>query len=155
MKNITCIEIMTQKGNLKYLEQLKYPAKFNRKNTTKAESKIWYEFLKNKPSGYKFTRQKPLHRFILDFYCSKLLLCIEIDGVYHLKKQSYDKERDKFLNCLNIKTIRFKNEEVLNNLETVKDEILKVIQERKAALSREVPAGRRVLKNVVVDLMIK
>ena len=137
MRDITCVEIITQKGNLKYLEQLRSAAKINRHKMTRAESKIWYEFLQHRPMNYKFTRQKPLNRFILDFYCSELLLVIEIDGGYHFKKQNYDKERDKFLNCLNIKTIRFKNEEVLTNLETVKSEIIKNIQERKASLSRE------------------
>ena len=129
---------MTRKGNLKYLEQLRTPSKINRNNPTKAESKIWYEFLKNRPENYKFTRQKPLNRFILDFYCSKLLLIIEIDGGYHIKKQNYDKERDKYLSCLNIETIRFENEEILNNLEKVKNNIIKTIKERKASLSREV-----------------
>jgi very-short-patch-repair endonuclease len=138
VKNITCIEIVTQKGNLKYLEQLKLAAKINRKNSTKSESKIWYEFLKNRPMNYKFTRQKPLNRFILDFYCSELLLVIEIDGGYHIKKQEQDKERDKFLNCLNIKTIRFKNEEIMNELDKVKEKILEMIIKREASLSREV-----------------
>ena len=146
MKNITCVEIMTQKGNLKYLEQLTWAAKMNRHKMTKAESKIWYEFLINRPLNYKFTRQKPLDRFILDFYCSKLLLIIEIDGGYHVKKQNYDKERDEYLSCLNIETLRFKNGDILNNLEKVKEEIIKRIQERDASLSREVPEGRRVLK---------
>lgn len=135
---------MTQNGHLKYLEQLRWAAKINRKNPTKAESKIWYEFLKNRPLNYKFSRQKPLHRFILDFYCSELLLVIEVDGGYHVKKEEQDKERDKFLNCLNIRTIRFKNEEVLNNLNRVKEEVIKIIEERKASLSREMPKGRRV-----------
>ena len=129
---------MTQKGNLKYLEQLTWAAKINRHKMTKAESKIWYDFLKSRPMNYKFTRQKPLDRFILDFYCSELLLIIEIDGGYHNKKQNNDKERDKYLSCLNIETIRFKNEEILNNLEKVKSEIINNIQKRKASLSREV-----------------
>lgn len=129
---------MTQKGNLKYLEQLTWAAKINRHKMTQAESKIWYEFLVNRPLNYKFTRQKPLLRFILDFYCSELLLVIEIDGEYHLKRQNYDKERDEFLYRLNIETIRFKNEEVLNNLEKVKEKIIEIIQKRKASLSREV-----------------
>ena len=139
---------MTQKGNLKYLEQLRWAAKINRHKMTKAESKIWYEFLKNRPMDYKFTRQKPLDRFILDFYCSELLLVIEIDGGYHIKKQEQDLKRDKFLNCLNIKTIRFKNEEILNELNKVKSEMINNIQERKASLSREVASEtrRRVLK---------
>lgn len=129
---------MTHKSHLKYLGQLRWAAKINRHKMTKSESKIWYEFLKNRPLNYKFSRQKPLHRFILDFYCSELLLAIEIDGGYHIKKQEQDLNRDKFLNCLNIKTIRFKNEEVLNKSEKVKNEIIKNILERKASLSREV-----------------
>ena len=129
---------MTQKGNLKYLEKLKWAAKINRSKMTKAESKIWYDFLKNRPMDYKFTRQKPLDRFILDFYCSELLLVIEIDGGYHEKRLENDKERDKYLSCLNIETIRFKNEDVLNNLDVLKERIIKIIQERKASLSREV-----------------
>ena len=116
---------MTRKGNLKYLEQLKTPSKMNRRNPTKAESKIWYEFLKNRPENYKFTRQKPLYRFILDFYCSELLLVIEIDGSYHQRKYNYDKERDEFLSRLNIETIRFNNDEIMFNLEGVKEKYLK------------------------------
>lgn len=119
------------------MEELRILSKINRHNPTKTESKIWYEFLKDKPLNFKFTRQKPINRFILDFYCSQLLLAIEIDGGYYNKKQNYDKERDKFLNCLNVKTIRFTSDEVLNNLEKVKNEIRKVIYERKVALSRE------------------
>lgn len=137
---------MTQKNHLKYLEELRELSKRNRKNLTKAESKIWYEFLKNKQTGFKFTKQKPLYRFMLDFYCSELLLAIEIDGDSHISKRGYDSERDKFLNCLNIKTIRFNNDEVLNNLNKVKNEVTGVLQERKASLSREVPEGRRVFK---------
>ena len=129
---------MTQKGNLKYLEELRTPSKINRKNPTKAESKIWYEFLKDRPENYKFTRQKPLNRFILDFYCSKLLLAIEVDGDSHLSKIDRDRLRDKFLSCLNIETIRFRNEQILNNLKEVKEKIIKIINKRKASLSREV-----------------
>ncbi len=129
---------MTRKGNLKYLEQLRTPSKINRKNPIKAELKIWYEFLKNRPENYKFTRQKPLSRFILDFYCSELLLVIEIDGGSHIKKRERDVLRDKFLRCLNIETIRFTNEQILNNLKEVKNKIIKIINERKASLSREV-----------------
>lgn len=138
MKNIVCAEILAKNRHLKYLKELRILSKINRNNSTKAESKIWYEFLKDKPINYKFTRQKPLNRFILDFYCSELLLAIEIDGESHNEKKNYDLKRDEYLNCLSIKTIRLTNDEVLNNLEKVKLEIIKIIQERKASLSREV-----------------
>ena len=106
---------MTQKGNLRYLEKLRWAAKINRNKMTKSESKIWYEFLKNRPMNYKFTRQKPIFRFVLDFYCSELLLAIEVDGDSHDFRASQDFERDKYLARMNIKTLRFRNEDVLNN----------------------------------------
>jgi len=77
---------------------------------------MWQFLRKNK---YKFVRQKPIFRFILDFYCRKLLLAIEIDGDSHNKKKNYDLERDNYLKAVNIKTIRFTNDEVLNNFNIV------------------------------------
>ena len=70
--------------------------------------------------GYKFVRQKPINRFILDFYCSELNLAIEIDGSSHDRKKGYDEARDKFLQQIGIKTIRVTNNEVLNNIEAVR-----------------------------------
>lgn len=138
MKNVTCYEVFSQKGHLKYLEELREISRRNRRKLTKAEANIWYQLLKNKKIGYKFTKQKPLNRFVLDFYCSELLIAIEVDGSSHIKKENYDNERDKFLNCLNIKTIRFTNDEVFNNINKVKNELIKILEERKTALSREV-----------------
>ena len=67
-----------------YNKYLVEKARHYRKNPTKAEKYIWKILLKNKQlNGYKFTRQKPLSKFIVDFYCSKLLLAVEIDGGYH------------------------------------------------------------------------
>ena len=67
-----------------YNVNLKDYAKENRKNQTKAESLVWNLVLKNKQlQQYKFRRQKVISSFILDFYCPKLLLWIEIDGAYH------------------------------------------------------------------------
>lgn len=83
-----------------------------------------WRFLRRNRYGYKFIRQKPILRFILDFYCSKLLLAVEIDGGSHNKKQNYDLERDSYLQNLNIKTIRFTNEEVLNNFNNVLKRLL-------------------------------
>ncbi|OIP87000.1 endonuclease [Candidatus Shapirobacteria bacterium CG_4_8_14_3_um_filter_35_11] len=90
-------------------------AKKNRKNPTEAEDKMWNDFLSRDKTGFRFVRQKPIHRFILDFYCSKLNLAIEIDGDSHNKKKDNDFERDRFLYQIGITTIRFTNEEVLNN----------------------------------------
>ena len=88
--------------------------------------------IKTKPMGYKFRRQHPISGYILDFYCHKLRLSIEVDGKYHmnLEQKRKDKERTKYLNSLKIKEIRFKNEDVLNNLN---ETILQIQNELKEA----------------------
>jgi len=130
MKHISPIEAMTKRGNFKYLEELRLLARQNRKNPTKSELLTWNVILKNRKTGYLFLRQKPIGRFILDFYCSKLLLAIEIDGDSHDKKQFLDKSRDLYLEQRKIKTVRFKNEEVLNNIEKVLLILREIIKER-------------------------
>lgn len=113
--------------NVNYLKELRDLSRKNRINSTESEKKIWEEVLKQRKTGYKFLRQKPINRFILDFYCSELNLAIEIDGNSHDKKKGYDEARDKFLNQVGIKTIRFSNDEVLNNIENVKNKLMKII----------------------------
>jgi len=90
---------------------------FFRKNQTRAEKIIWEKLLRNKQIlGYKFLRQKPLLNFIADFYCSKLLLVIEIDGEYHKYQIERDNERTQVLQEYRIKVIRFTNKDILGNL---------------------------------------
>ena len=96
MKYITDIKAKTNKLNIRYLESLKKVARNNRSKPTQAEFIMWQHLRKNK-FGCKFTRQKPINRFVLDFYCSKLLLCIEIDGSAHNERQQYDKQREECL----------------------------------------------------------
>jgi len=95
---------------------------------------LWENFLKERPEGYKFLRQKPIGNYILDFYCSELLLAIEIDGGIHKKTEEYDKERDGFLNGCGIKVIRIPNRDVENNFDLVK----KAISESINTISSEI-----------------
>ena len=121
-------------GNINYISELIPMAVKNRNNLTIAEEIIWQRVLRYKQTGYKFTRQKPIHRFIVDFYCSKLNLAIEIDGSSHNKKKGTDEMRDKFLHQIGIETIRFTNEQIINDIENVNKEILKACSH--LALSR-------------------
>jgi len=123
MKNIVIEAFNPNRGNVNYLSQLKELARKNRNNPTKAEKKIWNELLRTKKTGFIFLRQKPINRFILDFYCSEFNLAVEIDGDSHDKKKGYDESRDNFLKQIGIKTIRFTNEEILNEIETVKEKL--------------------------------
>lgn len=98
-----------------------------RKSTTEAEKIFWEQVLKNKKfSNLKFTRQKPIGNFILDFYCAKLRLGIEIDGEVHKFQQTRDLERDNLLKeKFGIKVLRYKNQEVLKNTGKVFANLLK------------------------------
>lgn len=121
----------SKNGNLKYLEDLRKLARNNRNNPTESEKIFWNKVLQYDKIKYRFLRQKPIGRFILDFYCSKLLLAIEIDGDSHDTKKYLDNERDLFLEKYRIKTIRYTNNQVLNELDKVKGDLENKIKERK------------------------
>lgn len=136
-------KLVSRRGHLKYLEELRTLSRVNRKEATRSEDIVWYEILKNKKTGFKFLRQKPIKKFILDFYCKELLLAIEIDGLSHLKRKNYDEERDKFLENLNIETLRISVDDVMKDINKVKYEIYKYIEERKVSLFKgKTPKGK-------------
>ena len=124
MKNLVPEAIHDQRNCVRYLDELKDLSRRNRKNPTEAEKKIWEEVLRNKKTGYLFLRQKPIGRFILDFYCSKVNLAIEIDGNSHDQKKGRDELRDKYLKQIGIKTLRFTNDQVQKEIEKVKEIII-------------------------------
>ncbi|MFH1644097.1 MAG: DUF559 domain-containing protein, partial [bacterium] len=92
-----------------------------RKNPTEAEDKLW-RILK-KERVYHFRRQHIINKFIVDFVCLSKNLVIEVDGDIHDLQKEKDFERTKILETLGFKVIRFKNEEVLNNLDKVTKKI--------------------------------
>ena len=99
-----------------------------RKNMTPQEKRLWYDFLKNYP--LQFRRQKQFDRFIVDFYCAKAMLVIEIDGSQHYTAQglAYDKERSDFLQRLGLTVIRFSNDDVNSRFEGVCRAIHQAVQ---------------------------
>lgn len=76
-----------------------------------------------------------LDSFIVDFYCSKLLLAIEVDGDTHAQKEDYDAMRTLKLKRLSIQVIRYTNDEVLKNTSSVYDDLIQKIEEREKSLS--------------------
>jgi len=134
VKYVVPEEARTKLGNLRYLEQLRVLARRNRKNPTEAESKFW-QLLSYKKLNLKFLRQKPVGRFIIDFYCSKLLLAVEIDGDVHDNQQNRDQGRDLYLEQRGIKTIRYRNEEVLAGIWEIKQDLIMKINQRKIELN--------------------
>ncbi len=99
-----------------------------RKNTTPTEDYLRDNVLKYRPLGYKFTRQKPLDSFIVDFYCAKLRLAIEVDGEIHKYQKQYDLERDTKLYKKWVTVVRYQNKDVLNNKDQIYKSIIETIK---------------------------
>lgn len=102
-----------------------------RKIATPAERILWSQLRNRTLSGYKFRRQHPIDRYILDFYCPEARLAIELDGSGHayagrLKK---DRAREEFLATAGIRVLRFWNDAVRENLDGVLQAIWYALEE--------------------------
>jgi len=92
-----------------------------RKNMPPAEVMLWSKIRAKQLDGYKFRRQYSVDRYILDFYCPKAKLGIEIDGDSHFSElaQRYDRKREDFIESLGIKILRFNNREIYEHLDSI------------------------------------
>jgi len=114
---------------LLYNKNLKQYARQLRENMTDAERRLWAKIRMKQLRGCQFYRQKPIGDYIVDFYCPRAKLVVEIDGSQHLVGETiqYDKIRDDYLNSLGLRVLRFTNADVLKNIkgvvERVKNEI--------------------------------
>jgi len=106
-------------------------AKALRRNMTPAELKLWQYIKDNKLLGLRFRRQHPIDIFIADFYCHKLKLVIELDGEIHNKTENkeYDENRTVELERLGITVIRFENNEIMTDIDTVMNKIKKTCEQ--------------------------
>ena len=100
-----------------------------RKNMTKEERHLWYDFLRGYP--IRFLRQKIIGNYIVDFYCAKANLIIELDGSQHYEENavSRDNERTEYLESQGLRVIRIPNNEINNNFRGVCEFIDKEIQQ--------------------------
>ncbi|MDP2157818.1 MAG: endonuclease domain-containing protein, partial [Nitrospirota bacterium] len=90
-----------------------------RKQGVLSEVLLWKQLRGSKLHGYQFMRQKPIGAYIVDFYCSKLQLVIEIDGESHSDKFDYDLRRQQFLESLGLSVLRFNDTEVKKNMDNI------------------------------------
>lgn len=123
-------QLKSEHGGWKYLNELRSLSRNQRKEMTEAERIIWDKVLKQRQTGYKFLRQKPIGKFMVDFYCAKLLIVVEIDGEVHENRKNYDQGRDTLLGAWQIETIRYKNAEVLENIDLIKTDLNQKIHTR-------------------------
>ncbi len=118
---------MTYKENLFYgaSPEIHNRARELRKNKTFFERKLWNELRNKKMEGCRFRTQHPISQFIVDFYCHKLKLVIEVDGEVpkSLDSREYDNGRTFELEAFGLKVIRFENWEIEKELENVIDQI--------------------------------
>jgi 5-methyltetrahydrofolate--homocysteine methyltransferase len=92
-----------------------------RREPTEAEAFLWERLRGRRLNGWKFRRQHPYEKFILDFHCAEAKLIVELDGAIHLmeKNQKYDRERTIWLEVSGFELIRFTNEQVFEQTEHV------------------------------------
>ena len=102
-------------------------ARILRQNTTEPEKLLWEKIAGSQLSRFRFKRQHPIAHYIVDFYCHKARLVVELDGDYHNKadQKIYDMLRTEDLVDFGLTVLRFSNEQVKNRI----DDVLKVISD--------------------------
>jgi very-short-patch-repair endonuclease len=126
--------LITTGHHIPYNPKLKERARELRKEMTESEKKLWNGFLKKQ--SFKVLRQKPLNNYIVDFYCPKLKLVIEVDGDSHNANDSkeYDGLRTRVLKGYGLRVIRFYNYSVMTEFNDVCRQIESVVKSPLAPL---------------------
>jgi len=116
-------------------------AKNLRKVETEAEKLLWQEIRNRKCGGLKFRRQHPFKKLVLDFYCHEIGLVIEVDGGIHDSPDVRERDinRTSELENVGVKVIRFRNEDVLNNMDRVLKSIVVFAETCKTSSPRPSP----------------
>ena len=110
---------------LQYGKHLKKFSRRLRSEMTDAERLLWSKIRGKQLKGFQVYRQKPIGRFVVDFYCPKAKLIIELDGGQHYSEavQAKDESRDRYMVGGGLKVLRFSDKEVFENLRGVFEEI--------------------------------
>ena len=103
---------------LPYNGNLKQLSRQLRENMTDAERHLWTKIRMKQLKGYQFYRQKPIGDYIVDFFCPRAKLIIEIDGSQHFSDEmaDYDRIRDEYISSLGLRVLRFTNTDVMKNI---------------------------------------
>ena len=103
-----------------------------RQNMTEAEKLLWQRIRNKQLCGIKVKRQYGIGSYVIDFYVPKVYLAIEVDGKIHLKKEQRQRDlnKDAFLRDNRIQIIRFKNEEIFDDIDRVIDKLESIIKDK-------------------------
>lgn len=115
-----------------YKPTLKPFARNLRSNLTDAEQRLWSKLRRKQILGVQFYRQKPLANYIVDFYCAAANLVIELDGSQHFEPdhQASDEERDRKLESLGLRVLRFDNRQVMQELDAVMRVVFEAVEKK-------------------------
>ena len=100
-----------------------------RRDLTQAEALLWDRLRGGQLSGWKFRRQHPIGRFIVDFYCAEAGLVVEVDGGVHREQAEYDAVRTEMLEAEGYRVIRFGNHEIVEDLDGVLGRIMALVSD--------------------------
>ena len=117
---------------LPYNRNLKQYSRQLRDNMTDAERHLWARIRMRQIKGYQFYRQKPIGDYIVDFFCPKAKLIIEVDGSQHFVNETieYDRIREEYVSSLGLRVLRFTNTDVLKHVEGVVERIEEEMNEK-------------------------
>ncbi len=118
---------------LKYNPNTKNTARTLRKNMTDAERKLWQHLRRDQVQGFRFYRQRRIGNYIVDFYCPKLKLVIEVDGDQHCNSKGVesDKNRSDYLREQNLIVYRINNVDIYNNIDGVMQSVYELVNHLK------------------------
>jgi len=114
---------MTKLYNQKHQTNLR---KKLRNNQTSSEKLLWNQLRRRQVNGHRFRRQYSFGKFIVDFFCPELKIAIEVDGANHFfddRSTDYDLKKQKYINSLGVKVLRFTTTDIYNNIDNVLDVI--------------------------------
>jgi very-short-patch-repair endonuclease len=101
-----------------------------RRNPTDTERKLWHHIRDKQIESFRFRRQRPIGKYIVDFICLEANLVIELDGGQHADQQQCDAERTKYLTSQGLHVLRYWNNDVMQNIEGVLKDIRAALMQR-------------------------
>lgn len=112
------------------MKTITHHARTLRRSQTREEQRLWYMLRDRRFAHYKFRRQHPVGRYILDFACCSVRLAIELDGGQHACQVEYDRHREAWLRAQGWRVIRFWNNQLWEDEEAVMEAILGALEMR-------------------------
>lgn len=127
------------KGPCRIKPSTKANARRLRRGMTDAERLLWRELRHKQVKGLKFRRQHPVGSYICDFVCIEADLVIEVDGGQHAERRDSDEARTAWLNSQGFRVLRFWNNEILHDIDAVRQAIWSALQQGRADPTNPVP----------------